>query len=77
MDITLNPMKMEIMDKKTTKQWPTHQRKAFTISPKIDYFTKSPEMFAKSFFDGFKELYLFPKDVIIFPQFAVFRRNSL
>jgi hypothetical protein len=48
MDITLNPMKMEIMDKKANKQWPPHQRNALTISPKLDYFTKSPELFVTS-----------------------------
>ncbi len=48
MDITLNPMKMEIMDKKANKQWPAHQRNALTISPKLDYFTKSPERFVTS-----------------------------
>ena len=48
MDITLNPMKMDMMDKKANKQWPTHQRNALTIPPKLDYFTKSPEIFVKS-----------------------------
>jgi hypothetical protein len=39
MDITLNPMKMEIIDKKTTKQWPTHQRNALTVSLILGYVT--------------------------------------
>jgi hypothetical protein len=48
MDITLNPMKMEIMDKKANKQCPTHQKNAPIISPKLDYFTKSPKIFVTS-----------------------------
>jgi hypothetical protein len=47
-DITLNPMKMEIIDKKATKQWPAHQRNALTISSTLGYFTKSPDILAKS-----------------------------
>jgi hypothetical protein len=41
MDITLNPMKTETMDKKANRQWPVHHRNPFTITPKLDYLTKS------------------------------------
>jgi hypothetical protein len=40
MDITLNPMKMETIDRKATKQWPAHQSNALTISPILGYFTE-------------------------------------